>query len=194
MREITMQHRGTLFFQTERLIFRQFHSADCEDMFKNWAANPNVQLEYGEPVYSDYRQVKELLSGYIESYQIKPDFYRWAIIEKKSNRNIGQIALCRVYSEIKTAEIEYCIGEGYWGNGYATEALNALIDFLFRNTEFEKLEAYHRSENVRSGRVLEKSRMHKTDTVERFKRENKSPDGEVCYCIECGEYFAMCNQ
>ena len=184
-----MQHRGTLFFQTERLVFRRFHSADYEDMFRNWAANPNVQLEYGEPVYEDIQQVKELLNTYMENYQ-KPDYYRWAIIERKSNRNIGQIALCRVYSAIKTAEIEYCIGESFWGNGFAAEALNGLIEFLFRNTEFEKLEAYHRSENVRSGRVLEKSRMHRTETVERFRQENKTPEGEVCYCIECGEYFS----
>ena len=72
------------------------------------------------------------------------DFYRWAIIEKKSMENIGQIAFCRVYSECNTAEIEYCIGENFWGNGYANEALAAVIDFTFKNTGFHKLEAYHR--------------------------------------------------
>lgn len=91
---------------------------------------------------------------------------------------------CRVYSDCQTAEIEYCIGESFWGNGYAIEALSALIDYTFHNTDFVKLEAYHRAENSKSGRVLEKSAMHITDNVERFARENSLPHGEVCYCIE----------
>ena len=76
-------------------------------------------------------------------------------------------------------QIEYCIGEQFWGNGYAGEALTGLIEFIFGHTEFLKLEAYHRSENAKSGRVLEKSQMYITDTVERFVREHKLPVGEA---------------
>lgn len=185
-----MQHFGTKNFETKRLICRQFISEDYEDMFKNWVANPNIQLEYGEPVYSTISQVKGLLTEYIDSYR-KPDFYRWAIVEKSSNQNIGQIAFCRVYSDCKIAEIEYCIGESFWGNGYAGEALDGLIDFTFNNTDFMKLEAYHRCENMKSGKVLEKSQMHVTDTVERFVREKTLPIGEVCYCINRNDFVAL---
>lgn len=185
-----MQHTGTISFETSRLICRRFNSEDYEDMFTNWAANPNIQYEYGEPVYTDILQVKGLLAKYIESYK-NLDYYRWAIIEKKSNKNIGQIAFCKVYYDCNTAEIEYCIGEQFWGNGYAGEALEGLIDFTFRRTEFVKFEVYHRSENLKSRRVLEKSKMHITDTVERFIRERKLPVGEVCYCIERDKYFDL---
>lgn len=185
-----MQHFGTKKFETARLICRRFIKEDYEDMFNNWASNPNIQFEYGEPVYSTISQVKDLLSQYVDSYQ-NLDFYRWAIVEKNSNENIGQIAFCRVYSDCKTAEIEYCIGEPFWGNGYAGEALAGLIDFTFRNTDFLKLEAYHRSENIKSGKVLEKSQMHITDTVERFVREKTLPIGEVCYCINRDNYLAL---
>lgn len=178
-----MNHVGTQPFETKRLICRPFVQEDCEDMLENWIANPKVQLEYGEPVYTTLSQVQALLSEYINNYS-KTDYYRWAIIEKSSNKNIGQIAFCRVYSDCKTAEIEYCIGEAYWGNGYAGEALSALIDFTFHNTDFVKLEAYHRNENTKSGRVLEKSAMQITDNVERFRRENVLPHGELCYCID----------
>lgn len=177
-----MKHIGTKTFETERLICRQFMSEDYKDMLRNWVSNPHIQYEYGEPVYTTISQVKDLLTQYIEGYQ-NLDFYRWAIIEKKSKENIGQIAFCKVYSDSQTAEIEYCVGESFWGNGYASEALAGLIEFTFKNTDFLKLEAYHRSENIKSGRVLKKSVMHVTDTVERFVRENKSPQGEVCYCI-----------
>lgn len=182
-----MQHFGTKAFETARLICRRFLPEDYEDMFRNWAADPKIQLEYGEPVYSTTEQVKALLKEYIDGYH-RPDNYRWAIVEKLSGENIGQIAFCRVYPDCQTAEIEYCIGERFWGNGYAGEALAGLIDHAFRNTDFLKLEAYHRSENIKSGRVLQKSSMHITDNVERFIRENALPIGEVCYCICKDEY------
>ncbi|MCH5348693.1 MAG: GNAT family N-acetyltransferase [Oscillospiraceae bacterium] len=177
-----MQHTGTKSFETERLICRPFIAEDYEDMFRNWAADPKIQIEYGEPVYSTVQEVKKLLARYIDGYK-NPDFYRWAIVERSSGENIGQIAFCKVYSDCRTAEIEYCIGQSFWGKGYAGEALSGLIDFTFKNTDFIKLEAYHRIENIKSGRVLEKSPMHVTDTVERFVRENVLPEGEVCYCI-----------
>lgn len=183
-----MQHFGTKTFETSRLICRQFILEDCEDMFNNWASNPHIQFEYGESVYTNIVQVKDLLIKYIENYQ-QPDFYRWAIVEKLSKKNIGQIAFCRVYPDCQTAEIEYCIGESFWGNGYACEALTGLIDFTFKNTDFIKLEAYHRSENIKSGRVLEKSVMHITDTVERFVRKKNLPHDEVCYCINKDTYL-----
>lgn len=185
-----MHHTGTIAFETERLLCRPFKQEDCADMLKNWIANPNVQSEYGEPVYTTIQEVETLLNEYIRNYQ-KPDFYRWVIVEKDSGENIGQIAFCRVYSDCRTAEIEYCIGESFWGKGYATEALAGLIDHIFCSTDFQKLEAYHRAENTKSGRVLQKSAMHVTDTVQRFVREGVSPHGEVCYCIDRDEYQTL---
>ena len=177
-----MLHIGTRPFETTRLICRPFLPEDHTNMLENWIADPAVQSEYGEPVYSTPAAVKALLSEWLGKY-LSPDFYRWAIVEKASGKNIGQIAFCKVYPELQTAEIEYCIGQAFWGNGYAGEALSALIDFIFQQGDFIKLEAYHRAKNIRSGRVLEKSVMKVTDTVERFRRENTLPHGEVCYCI-----------
>lgn len=177
-----MKHCGTQPIETPRLLLRAFTDEDCADMIKNWIANPKVQFEYGEPVYTTASQARDLLNQWKKNYE-RLDFYRWAIVEKECSQNIGQISFCRVYSDCKTAEIEYCIGENFWGNGYALEALSAVIDFTFKNTDFYKLEAYHRIENIRSGRVLEKSAMRITDTVQRFIRENTSPKEVVCYSI-----------
>ena len=177
-----LQHTGAVSFETQRLICRRFIPTDAEDMFRYWASDPLVQSEYGEPVYDTPEKAVKLLKKYIS------DNYRWAIIEGSSGRNIGQIAFCRVYPDCRTAEIEYCIGRSFWGNGYAGEALNGLIAHTFAHTEILKLEAYHRNENTRFGRVLEKSPMHVAANVERFSRENKLPHGETCYCITVVEY------
>lgn len=178
-----MVNSGTFTIETPRLLLRRFEPQDLEAMHRNWASEPSVQIEYGEPVYKTIEEAKGLLDKYISGYG-SDSFYRWAIIEKTSGENIGQIAFCRFYEELRTAEIEYCIGTAFQGNGYAGEALSAVIENVFKKTDLQKLEAYHRAENTKSGRVLEKSSMHITDNVERFRQQGLEPKGEVCYCIE----------
>ena len=170
--------------ETERLLLKHFGGTDKEirDMLKNWISDPAVQAEYGEPVYTTFKAAEELA----KKYQEEP--YRWAVWEKKSGECIGQIAFCKVWDEIRTAEIEYCIGQTFQGNRYAGESLKAVIDYTFTHTGFEKLEAFHRKENPRTGRVLIQSSMHPAGTVERFRRRNIQPENEICYCITAPEW------
>ena len=53
-------------------------------------------------------------------------------------------------------EIGYWIGAPYWGQGYATEAVRALIDHAFETREDKALQAGARVSNPASRRVLEK--------------------------------------
>ena len=174
--------------ETNRLILRPFKKSDANDMLKNWVSDPDIQNEYGEPTYIGLENVLELINTYTNPESIK-SLFRFAIIEKESGENIGQIAFCKIWREIQTAEIEYCIGKRFWGKGYAGEALDALIQYAFNNTSITCLEAYHRAENQKSARVLEKSKMHKTDTIQRFIINNITPEGEICYCINKADYI-----
>lgn len=185
-----LKHTGTIKIESERLILRKFEYSDIPHMIKNWIANPVVQNEYGEPAYKTFDEVHELINKWMENYN-NNDFYRWAIILKENNEKIGQIAFCKVYTEIETAEIEYCIGENYTGKGYATEALNTVIDFSFKKPKFYKLEAFHRIANSRSGRVLQKTIMKEVETVRRFQIENTKPDDDICYGIISDDYNAI---
>ncbi len=55
-----------------------------------------------------------------------------------------------------TPEIGYWLGVPYWGEGYATEAVRALIDHAFTDLDHESLNAGARVTNPLSRRVLEK--------------------------------------
>ena len=184
-----MKHCGTQTIETQRLVLRQFVPEDAPDLLELWIADPNVQSEYGEPVYETMEAVQALLDRWIAGYA-QPSFYRWAMIEKESARCIGQIAFCRVYEDCRAAEIEYCVSAQRWGRGYAGEALQAVIEHIFENTDFAWLEAYHREENEKSGRVLQKSAMKPTDNVERFRRVGEEPVGEMCYRVQRRYYHA----
>jgi RimJ/RimL family protein N-acetyltransferase len=54
-------------------------------------------------------------------------------------------------------EIGYWLGSAQWGKGYATEAVQSLIDTLFSLVEIDAVEAHPRVINPASRRVLEKS-------------------------------------
>ena len=53
-------------------------------------------------------------------------------------------------------ELGYWIGEPSWGNGYATEAAQALVDLAFRATTIDALNVSCRVINLASRRVIHK--------------------------------------
>ena len=57
-----------------------------------------------------------------------------------------------------TCEVGYCYGSKYWGQGYATEALQAVIDYLHKEG-FPVVYAQHFISNKASGKVMEKAKM-----------------------------------
>ena len=58
--------------------------------------------------------------------------------------------------QTRNAELGYWLGVDYWGNGYATEALHAVVDYAFTDLAHDALQAGARVTNPASRRVLEK--------------------------------------
>nr|WP_303804777.1 GNAT family protein [Ruminococcus flavefaciens] len=150
-----LTHNGTDTITTDRLILRRFEYSDDDSMLRNWIADEKIQSMYSEPVYSTKEEVKELLDKYIGSYE-RPDYYRWAVIEKASGECIGQIAYFLVDSKNHFAEIEYCIGAEFQCRGYATEATKAVIAFGFDRINLHKVQICTKTINKPSRRVIEK--------------------------------------
>jgi RimJ/RimL family protein N-acetyltransferase len=53
-------------------------------------------------------------------------------------------------------ELGYWLGVKHWGKGYATEAVRAMIDHIFADTDAEAIQSSARVTNPASRRVLEK--------------------------------------
>ena len=155
MEKKMLTHNGTDTITTDRLILRKFEYSYDDSMLRNWIADEKIQSMYSEPVYSTKEEVKELLDKYIGSYE-RPDYYRWAVIEKASGECIGQIAYFLVDSKNHFAEIEYCIGAEFQCRGYATEATKAVIAFGFDRINLHKVQICTKTINKPSRRVIEK--------------------------------------
>ena len=66
------------------------------------------------------------------------------------------IGACGIMNQEQAPELGYWLGVPYWGKGFATEALHAVIDYAFTDLAHESLQAGARVTNPASRRVLEK--------------------------------------
>ena len=66
------------------------------------------------------------------------------------------IGACGLIFRDEAPELGYWLGVPHWGNGYATEALHAVIDYAFTDLAHDALQAGARVTNPASRRVLEK--------------------------------------
>jgi [ribosomal protein S5]-alanine N-acetyltransferase len=78
---------------------------------------------------------------------------RLAIVLKDTGRLCGGIGL-HPNEQHRRAELGYWIGVPYWGNGYATEAAQAVVGYGFENMKLQRIFAMHFKENLASGNVL----------------------------------------
>jgi [ribosomal protein S5]-alanine N-acetyltransferase len=77
-------------------------------------------------------------------------------IEHVSHGFLGLIGMNMGKPAYRNAEIWYKLHPDFWNRGYATEAVNAVLDFGFRDLKLHRIEAGCATENLASRRVLEK--------------------------------------
>ena len=150
-----LTHCGTKKIETERLAIRKFDYSYAEDMLEFWISDPEVQFLYFEPIYTTKEEVNELLTSYISSYE-KQDYYRWAIIEKKSNHCIGQIAYFLINTKNHFGEIEFCIGRKFQNKGHGTEAVQSILEYGFNEINLHKIQICHEEKNLASRAIIKK--------------------------------------
>ena len=83
------------------------------------------------------------------------DWYAVWIIELMDGTRVGNLCFKGLDAD-GVAEIGYGISDEYQGQGYATEAVQAVTAWAFRDQRVKAVEAETTVENIASQRVLEK--------------------------------------
>lgn len=148
-----MNHIGTREIATERLTLRRFEIEDAENMFYNWANDPEVTKYLTWPAHESVDTTETILKEWISKYDEK-DFYQWAIELNDLEQPIGTISAIKTDERVESVEIGYCIGKSFWNNGYMTEALTAIIRFFINEVGAGRVWARHDTENPNSGKVM----------------------------------------
>ena len=125
-----MNKAGTQRIETDRLILRRFRLEDAEDMYANWASDPEVARFLTWPTHSSVEVTKSLLANWIPGYE-DGGYFNWVMEYKETGKAIGNISVVKLNENTKAADMGYCMSRAYWGQGLMPEALNAVMDYLF---------------------------------------------------------------
>ena len=175
-----MNHIGTREIATERLTLRRFEIEDAENMFYNWANDPEVTKYLTWPAHESVDTTETILKEWISKYDEK-DFYQWAIELNDLEQPIGTISAIKTDERVESVEIGYCIGKRFWNNGYMTEALTAIIRFFINEVGAGRVWARHDTENPNSGKVMAAAGMDYEGTLRHAGFNNQGICDEAVY-------------
>lgn len=159
-----LDHKGTVHIETRRLILRRFDLSDVQDMYRNWASDPDVTRYLSWPTHQNSTETEILLSAWCALYD-DPRIYNWAIVLRETNEVIGNISVVDRSDRHESCELGYCLSRNFRGQGIMPEAARAVLTFLFRDVGFHRISARHRADNPASGRVMQKCGMQYEGTA-----------------------------
>lgn len=178
-----MRDLGTRPIETPRLLLRKIIRGDAEDLFEGWASDPEVARYVSWRAHKNIEMSRQLIGSWLKGHK-RPHNYQWAIQLKETGRVVGDIAVVRKDLPTRTAAMGYCLSRSLWGRGLMTEALQAVLDYLFDQVGFNRIEAEHDTENPASGRVMAKAGMLFEGVRRQARLDNQgNPVDVACYAI-----------
>ena len=140
--------------ETERLVLRMWKEDDYLDLFA-FASDPQVGKNTGSSTLKTVEDAKRIIKNFIASAR------SYAIVLKSEEKVIGSIgfddaAPDEALRQLRQLYVGFSINPNYWGNGYATEAVENFIVFLNSEFDLDMIWSSHFSFNERSQRVLAK--------------------------------------
>lgn len=175
-----MNHTGTPILETMRLVLRPFVLTDVEDMFANWASDPEVTKFLTWPTHTSVEVSRYVLNDWVPHYA-ETNYYHWAIT--LDGHAIGSIAVVDHDDRVGKAHIGYCIGRKWWHKGVMSEALQAVMDFLFDEVGYQRLESRHDPRNPHSGGVMRKCGMKYEGTLRQSDWNNQGVCDACWYAL-----------
>jgi ribosomal-protein-alanine N-acetyltransferase len=115
------------------------------------------------------------------------------MVELKDTHDlVGTIDVSPRFITHGSCGIGYCYSDKYWNKGYGTEALKAVIKYLFEECDADVVNAEFMSNNPASGKVMEKAGM-KFEGILRSRviDKNNIRNDLINYSITKNEYFNM---
>ncbi|MBR6667860.1 MAG: GNAT family N-acetyltransferase [Clostridia bacterium] len=175
-----VNHKGTQVLTTPRLTLRPFTADDAPAMFANWASDPEVTKFLTWPTHKSLEVSQWVCNDWVSHYT-EPDYYQWAIVYE--GQPIGSISVVGHNDQISMAHIGYCIGRNWWHMGIVSEALKAVMDFLFDEVGCLRIESRHDPRNPHSGGVMRKCGMRYEGTLRQSDWNNQGVCDACWYAL-----------
>ena len=188
--------------ETERLIIRPFTTDDAGQ----WQAvlSQEEVMHYLPEDVMTLQEVEHFIGWFQDCYEKNtPDnIIKWTLAvcfkRKRKDRQvtprpngagpdetigevIGWAGIGPWEPDPSEVELFYGISKEYWGEGFASEAAQAVMQYAFGTIGLKRLVAVANPENVGSVRVLEKIGMKFEKTLKNLPEEFRNDEGSVFY-------------
>ncbi len=180
---MSLFQKGTVI-ETERLTLRRWTMRDMTG-FLRFSADPAVMLAAGAVPVLTEEQARTALRRAVD------DPYVFAIVRKEDGEIVGKIKFQGDYRRYRANSISigYEQARVYWGNGYMTEALRAMVRYAFETLDVDVVAVSHFLGNERSRRVIERAGFYFEGILPcAFSRADGAVMDDVCYSILRSEY------
>jgi len=149
----------TLPIVTERLVIRRYTHDDVADVLE-FASHPSV----ARVIFKNIQVTEEEVRKYIDlqnSHQPfeKDKVFEVAVERKEDGKVIGFLGF--ICQDHRQGEIGWGLGVEHRGQGYATEAARAVMDYGFNSLGLHRIHADTSVDNLASWRVMERLGMRR---------------------------------
>ncbi|MBR2888998.1 MAG: GNAT family N-acetyltransferase [Oscillospiraceae bacterium] len=139
---------------TDRLTLRPWRESDLADLYE-YASVDGVGQMAGWNPHRNVEESKMILGSFIKHKKTFALEYKGKVIgslgiEAYSEENYPEL------DALQGREIGYVLSKPYWGQGLMPEAVQAVINWLFREEGLDFVICGHFERNDRSRRVVEK--------------------------------------
>jgi RimJ/RimL family protein N-acetyltransferase len=139
--------------ETSRLVLRPFTEQDVDPTHR--ILSEEAVLRYFPPTDPPSRErVQRMILGLLRHWE-RRGYGLWAVESRTAGTLMGRCGL-QFLPETEEVEVDFILGELFWGQGFATEAGRASVRYGFEELGVESIAGIVHVENKASQRVLEK--------------------------------------
>lgn len=173
--------------ETKNLKIRKFKMEDVEDVYHNLATIEELRNCSGYNIHKNIYETTAMISSFIKEYEIGE--IALAIEEKSTSAVIGYIRALEISLSDKRCDINFGIALSKTDTGFLEEALNAVLNYLFMEMDFNIIISKFYDSNskitkIRS-KILENVGMKKEAVLRNRKINEKTGNSEnlIVYSI-----------
>ncbi len=144
--------------QSKRLTLREVIFSDLENIH-HLHSLPETDQYNTLGIPKNIYETEDLLIEWMNAKDKSPRKKYVFCIENSNKEFIGLFGLNLGKPNYRNGEIWYKLHSNYWNQGYATEAVKAILHFCFTEIKLHRVEAGSATNNIASIKVLEKSGM-----------------------------------
>lgn len=167
--------------ESDRLLFRAYKKEDASNVL-SIRSHPKVSKYLDSKILVTVEDSEKRIHTILQDFKDKKGI-TWAIIDKKTNKLIGDFGVWRIDKQNFRGEIGYILNPDYWGKGFMKESMTTLINFAFKTINLHSLEANVNPKNANSKNLLLKFNFK----LEAYFRENYYFNGTFLdseiYCL-----------